>query len=301
MKIAAIVLNWCDPEATIRCVETLRASFPAVSAVHVVDNASPDGSYEVLKNRLPDCDVFKNEVNSGYTGGNNVGLVRAFDAGCDAALILNNDVIVRFSGHFSDWVSRIVSEDALDLIGIPVYDELQQRFTFPSDPGRFVKELMRSARVPLDHPFCLICGCALLVTRRLYAKIGGLDERLFMYCEELDYSVRAAMAGGAVISGPVEIGHVVRNEEPGDRRPYVYFYQARNLVFLAKKYGMQAGFFGMVLAWLASMQFAIKSKIFINVVMSLRGAAYGAFSWMGRVDSVHQYKGKAQKAVIPWK
>lgn len=295
MKVAAIVLNWCDPEATIHCVETLRASFPAVSAVHVVDNASPDGSYEILKNRLPDCDVFKNDINSGYTGGNNVGLFRAFDAGCDAALILNNDVTVRLSENFNQWVSRVVSGESLDLIGIPVYDEVQQRFTFPSDPGRFVKRLMRSSAVHSDHPLCLICGCALLVTQRLYAKIGGLDERLFMYCEELDYSMRTAVAGGAVISGPVDIGHVVRNEVPGDRRPYVYFYQARNLVFLAKKFGSRVDVLGIILAWLASMQFSIRSKKFVNVMMSLRGAAYGVFSWMGRVDLVHQYKERPTK------
>jgi len=301
MKVAAIVLNWCDPEVTIQCVETLRASFPAVSAVHVVDNASPDGSYGILKNRLPDCDVFRNNVNSGYTGGNNVGLVRAFDSGCDAALILNNDVIVRFSDHFPEWVSRVVAGDTLDLVGIPVYDEVQQRFTFPSNSGRFVNRLMRSAEVPSGLPFCLICGCALLVTRRLYTKIGGLDERLFMYCEELDYSVRAAVAGGAVISGPLDIGHVVRSEEPGDRQPYVYFYQARNLVFLAKKFGIKADFFGILLACLASINFSIKSRSFVNVMMSLRGGVYGVFSWMGRVDRVHKYKSKAQQQGAPWK
>jgi GT2 family glycosyltransferase len=87
-----------------------------------------------------------------------------------------------------------------------------------------------------ETPWC--CGCVLLVTRELHARIGGFDERFFMYCEDVDLSWRARAAGFSTHVAPLALAHhyTVTREVSPRREQSV----RRSGALLGAKYGNAA-------------------------------------------------------------
>ena len=80
--VVAVVLNYCHPQEALHCVRTLQRQDYAQLHVLVVDNASPDSSYEVLCNALRGesaASVIRCSFNGGYAMGNNFGIRHAMD------------------------------------------------------------------------------------------------------------------------------------------------------------------------------------------------------------------------------
>ncbi len=88
MNIVAVVLNWNGGEDTLAALASLEP-LPTIC----VDNASSDGSDEVVAKRRPDVELIRAGANLGFAGGNNVGLRRAFERGADWVLLMNNDAV----------------------------------------------------------------------------------------------------------------------------------------------------------------------------------------------------------------
>lgn len=92
---------------------------------------------------------------------------------------------------------------------------------------------------PATHETAWCSGCVLLVTRRLFAELGGFDERFFMYCEDVDLSWRARAAGLSIRVAPAALAHhyTVAREHSPRREQSV----RRSAAQLGAKYG-HAGF-----------------------------------------------------------
>lgn len=288
MKIAAVILNWCDARATLRCVSSLKmAGFKGT--IYVVDNASPDLSYQELRKKLPDCIVLRNTVNSGYTGGNNYGIRIAFEADHDLAVILNNDVEVRLSAGFWCWLEGIASSTAKALIGIPVGNsERSEQLAFPAAHGRVTSAIVSGAELPHTSFPELLCGCAMAITRELYEKTGPLDEALFMYCEEFDYSIRCVKSGGELFYAPPSLGFVLRRGMSASRPAYVYYYQARNLIILTLQHLSKARVRTVALVTLVSLKNAFVTRQPSCLRAAIIGIAHGLGRRGGRFEGVHR-------------
>jgi GT2 family glycosyltransferase len=293
MKIAAVILNWCDAKATIHCVDTLRGRSAFAGPVYVIDNASPDGSFEVLKSRLPHCVVLRNAVNSGYTGGNNHGLRQAFDDGCDAVLILNNDVDVRLSPGFWEWVEQKVTKCPMSLIGIPVSrNQGADDFSFPAEHGFVTRAIVQASGLSIQQMPTLLCGCAMVISRHLYERVGLLNEEFFMYCDEFEYAIRSAKFGDGITHSPVELGFVVREEVSGDRAPYVYYYQARNMITIALRCSSLGRVMATAMVILVSLRSAARTRSMNNFKAALLGVIHGFSGQQGRYAAVHSLRSK---------
>lgn len=146
-----------------------------------------------------------------------------------------------------------------------------------------MKALFQACAVDAMPP--LICGCAMVVSRASFDRIGGLYEHYFMYCEELDYTVRVAMSGGSVIC-PTELGYVMRDSEE-ERNPYVYYYQTRNLIHLILLHARNAK----VLLAVCSVLIAIKQSVLsgkaVNVLFTFQGIIAALRGRTGRNSSAH--------------
>jgi GT2 family glycosyltransferase len=93
-RVTVVVLNWCDAPSTAACLASLRAcTYPELSIL-LVDNGSPDGSGDELRDLFPDVGFLQTGENLGYTGGNNRGIRRALEEGADHVLVLNHDTLV---------------------------------------------------------------------------------------------------------------------------------------------------------------------------------------------------------------
>lgn len=201
--MAVVVVNFRSAALTIDCVRSLERSEGVALDIIVVDNASGDDSAAILRAELSaGVELIESPVNGGYTGGNNVGLAAARRHSPDWIFLVNNDTVVA-----PDCIARLVAaaeRDATIAMVNPLIlfghegDVLWFGGSrFSAWTGRMVhvgwKQPPATAMPACDIPFAT--GCALLIRPSALERIGVLDESLFGYAEDLDWSLRAREAG----------------------------------------------------------------------------------------------------------
>lgn len=211
-RVVAIVLNWNLPAETRSCVEQLRASgYPDLKVI-IVDNGSTDGSPERLRAWFPDVEILALGKNRGFAAGNNVGVRRALALGADWILLVNNDAVLA-----PDALQRLIDAASPGVgLAMPRIDALPSgrlwnagaRLRGLNPLPRPLREADLAAGKPLRIDFAV--GCVLLIRRDVVETIGLLDERYFMYYEDLDFCARARAAGFRIIVVPsARAGHYV--------------------------------------------------------------------------------------------
>ena len=198
-----IVLNWNLPGDTIACVRSLQRGLLAGSAVIIVDNASSDDSLRQFGEVFGDqVMVVALESNRGFAGGMNAGIEAALQAGAGSVLLLNNDTIAD-----ADMIPRLreaaVTLPRAGILGPAIYyydapARLWQAGTrrsallpVPVNLGGAALRRARGRPLRVDA----VTGCAMLVRREVFSRIGPLDSRYAMYYEDADFCYRARGAG----------------------------------------------------------------------------------------------------------
>lgn len=210
----AIVIVTYNSEAQIReCLDSVFRQRKQVSQqVIVVDNQSSDGSAEVIRNEFPEVQLILPGENLGFAKGVNLG---ASHADADFVLLLNPDtvildhavdVIVDFArsrpAHGLYGGRTLKPDGSLEpssCWGIPTLWSMAM-FAFgittlasknpwldPESLGAWQRDSVREVGV--------ITGCFLLAPTTVWRELGGLDERYFMYGEDVDLAMRARAAG----------------------------------------------------------------------------------------------------------
>lgn len=262
--LAIVILNYRTPKLVLDCLATLVVQARSESAVQimVVDNASPDGSADVIEEALKQrgwTDVVRlvrSPVNGGFAAGNNVG-IQAIKA--DRYLLLNSDTLVREdairelrramcehpdAGIVSprlEWPDGEPQRSCFNEIR-PVHAFLRAACTGLIDRSFKHAEVAVPVR---DEPFesDWTSFACVLIRREVFEQIGLLDDRYFMYYEDVDFCRRAREAGWKVLhwpkarvvhlrggSGPVKKATAARKRRPR------YFYASRARYY-AKFYG----------------------------------------------------------------
>jgi GT2 family glycosyltransferase len=235
MKIAAVVLSWNGREDTLACLRSLEGE--GVDVI-VVDNASEDGSAEAVFG----VELIRNERNLGYAGGMNVGLRAALERGADAVLLLNNDVEVE-PGAVATLARSAQSVGAACPLITFAGDPEQVWYAGASfDPRRGYNGRHRGFRESAERFTETVvtdraCGAAMLLPRRALELIGELDEQLFAYQEDTDWSLRARAAGLPVIVEPAaRVRHKVSAATGGEGSPTALYYSVRNTLAVCERH-----------------------------------------------------------------
>ncbi len=215
VDISIILVNFQNVKLTENCIYSLMAAKTKVSyEIIVIDNHSEDGSVETLKNRFPQLTIVDSGRNGGFAFGNNVG---AKLAGGKYLLLLNNDTEVKDGMldalyQFAEKTPEvgILGCQALDRNGIELpiahkYENLKriwlQSYVKPIlEKMGLQRKLVKLAEHKDDGVAEFtsaewIAGSAMFIKRKLYYKIGGLDENYFMYMEDEDLCRRINNAG----------------------------------------------------------------------------------------------------------
>jgi GT2 family glycosyltransferase len=240
--VSIIVLNYNGRDDTLACLRSLEhLTYPNVNVI-VVDNASSDGSADAIRAAHPQMTLIETGANLGFTGGNNVGIRRALDQGADYVMLLNNDTIAA-----PDTITLMIEVMEADpTIGVsgPMIYYYSAPETIWSAGGQIdwsrgvtamigVNEEDKSQFGLTPRRVDFVTGCALLVRREVWEKIGLLDDQFFMYYEETDWCVRASRAGYKIVHVPqAMLWHKISIEERA-ASPRTYYYMTRNrLLFL---------------------------------------------------------------------
>jgi len=223
--LAVVVVNWNVREMLAGCLRSVQAELAAsglTAETWVVDNASTDGSVEMLRRDFPDIQLIASDINLGFAAGNNAALrALGFDRPPEeavkhpaAVLLLNPDTEVhpgalRTLVDFLDNTPEAGVAGARLLYGDGSFQH--SAFGFPGlwqlaiellpVPGRLVESRL-NGRYPRslyeqDRPFRVghPLGAALCVRAAAIAQVGLLDERFHMYVEEVDWCRRIVSAG----------------------------------------------------------------------------------------------------------
>jgi len=238
---AVIVLNWNNAPDTLACLESLRASRAELELI-VVDNASTDGSGEVIaRSGLADC-VLRNATNAGYAGGNNTGLRHALNQGFEVIAVLNNDTLVEPDTF--ERMSSICAESTHPVAVSPriTYDAAPEDIWFAGgivDHGmpRHLQVDELTGRESGLVATQLLTGCCIMATATTWRRVGLFDERYFLIFEDSDWSMRARRLGVTLlVDHESRLRHKVSRSFGNGAMPLLatYFYTRNGLIYHAR-------------------------------------------------------------------
>lgn len=277
-KVAVVILNWNGREM-------MRKYLPSVlkcsctggldCSVIVADNASTDGSLDMLKAEFPEVDTIVLDQNYGFADGYNRAL-RQVDA--EYYLLLNSDVEIRQEGWLVPMVKYMdghpdcaVCQPKLMALRNP--DEFEyagaaggflDKYGYPFCRGR-IFSVVEKDRGQYDEcvPLLWATGAALMVRSKDYWEAGGLDGRFFAHMEEIDLCWRLRTMGRAIVciaeSTAYHLGGATLNQG-NPRKTFLNF--RNNLLMLYKNLPEDELKSVMRMRWwldmLAAMQFLAK-------------------------------------------
>lgn len=215
-KIFILILNYQRPKETIECLHSI-VKFSNCQifklSIILIDNGSQDESVELIRKKFPHLKIIENKKNLGFAGGNNVGIKYALRKSADFILLLNNDTEV-----YSDFLIQLIKVMRKDKnVGIagPVIEHKVKNKTFYDYGGKINFKLARAYHInkrtyqktkPIERDF--VSGCCMLIKKEVFEKVGFLDERYFLYLEDVDFCVRVKKVGYKIWMVPaVKIFH----------------------------------------------------------------------------------------------
>ena len=208
----------------------------------VVDNASNDDTLDQLNSWQGPLHLIKNVENLGFAVATNQGISFAQSGNFDAVMLLNNDT--QFDPEVMDQLFNYQLST-----GVPL---LSPAITYADEPGRFwfadggftnlrggtqawMGEKLRAGEA-WQADFAP--GCALLVKMDVFERIGVLDERFFVYWEDVDFCMRCRDAGLTVtVLAKPNIAHKVSALTGGASPFSTRMYHRNQILFLRKHFG----------------------------------------------------------------
>lgn len=210
MKLSVLIVSYNVQHLLRRCIASV-----AEHEVIVVDNASSDGTVEMVRREFPDIKLIAWEQNRGFSAAVNAGAKLATG---DVFLLLNPDAEVP-AGAASRMVAAIDANPKAWAMGFRQVDaDGNFQLAMGPRPGLIVelgRKLLQNRldkgdlalgqlidRVTQAGPVAWVAGSSLLVRRDAFERVGGFDETFFLYFEDIDFCLRLAQAGGVVYYDP---------------------------------------------------------------------------------------------------
>lgn len=211
MDLSVIILSFNTKDITDECLRRLQVAGNRLQKIGskleviVLDNASSDGSVEMIENRHSSFKLIKSKNNTGYSGGNNIGLKKSTKP---YILLLNSDAFIEedtlvkaleyFQNHpYCDVLGgKLVYENGTlqpsagnlptplnTIFWILGIGQIANPF-HPKNPQFFSK----------DREVGWVMGAFFMFKRTVYENVGGFDEDIFMYMDEVDICKRISNA-----------------------------------------------------------------------------------------------------------
>ena len=243
--LSIVIVSFNARTDLVNCLLSLKKNPPSLPhEVLVVDNASTDGSAEAAQ-KIPGVRVVAMGRNAGFSAANNAGI--AVSRG-DLLLLLNSDTLVP-PGALDRLIARLAAISSAAVAGPRLVDEAghpELSFGRMISPLNELRQKRRSAdwiaRATGREQFVdWVSGACLLVRRQDAVRAGLLDERFFLYTEDVDFCHAVRMLGRKILFTPAaEITHLrgrSRASQPAAsnaayRRSHLEFYKKHHPLFL---------------------------------------------------------------------
>jgi GT2 family glycosyltransferase len=288
MKLSIVIVNYNVRYFLEQCLLSVQRACTNVSAeVFVVDNASKDGSVEMLHGKFSDVKVIANAENAGFSKANNQAIEKATG---EYVLLLNPDTVVA-EDTFEKCVAFMDAHPNAGGLGVHMIDGKgnflpESKRGLPTPSVAFYKTFGLAALFPksktfgryhlgfLDeqqtHEVEILSGAFMLLRKSVLDKIGLLDETFFMYGEDVDLSYRIIKAGfkNYYFADTTIIHYKGESTKKGSLNYVKVFYNA--MIIFARKHfsGNQSGLFSLLI------NFAIVFRGALTLLSSLIASSY---------------------------
>lgn len=235
VRASIVIVNYNGRATLENSLSSILRTTPPDCEVILVDNASTDGSPQLVRERFPQIRLIYSDENLGFAGGNNLGVEAA---GGEYLVFLNPDTAVA-----PGWLDALLAP----LLKDPQVGMTTPKILLMGDTGRINTcgndvhitglTLCRGMGQPanvLAEPVevSAVSGAAFAIRRDLYDVLGGFDHDFFMYMEDTDLSWRARLAGYKCMYAPEA---VVYHDYTLRFGPHKTFYQERNRYLMLLK------------------------------------------------------------------
>lgn len=218
MNLSIIIVSWNVREKLEENLKAIYTKTKNISfEVFVVDNNSADDSVQMVQKKFPQVELIANADNKGFAKANNQAIQKAKG---DYVLLLNPDMRVE-EGTLEKMVKFMQSRPRAGIAGCKLINEKGEIIHHARRWPRLADQLAIVLKLPHIFPSILdkylmrdfdyskeavvdsIRGSFFMINKKLIEKIGGLDERYFVWFEEVDYCRQAKNAGFRVMYTPV--------------------------------------------------------------------------------------------------
>lgn len=255
MDVSIIIVNYNTRELLKQVIESIKATVKRVEyEIIVVDNASKDGSVEMVRESFPKILLIDNSENLGFSKANNIGIKRSSGR---YVLILNSDTVM-VDNCIEDCVNYMDRDSSIGALGCKIVlrdgtlDKACKR-GFPTPEASLFYMLKLDKLYPNSERFGKynltylsedeinevdsLVGAFMMVKREAINKVGLLDEDFFMYGEDIDWCYRIKEAGYKNIYYPkAKIIHYKRESSKKRRFMTIYEFHRAMYLFYHKHY-----------------------------------------------------------------
>ena len=293
MKLAVVILNWNAAHDTIRCVQDIFSWKHLQPKIWVVDNGSVNGSVELIAHECPDACLIRSEVNLGFAGGNNRGIVGALAAGDAPILLLNNDASIA-EENVVRLLETLQANQQIGFVG-PLLFDADREDRLLSAGGRDPLHHHTHIYDPLDDGLIRVVdyvpGTVILGRADVFRKVGLLDEDYFFTMEVADLCIRARRHGylSAIDARSHAFHDLGRSSEL--RETLHTYYIIRNRFLFIRKFHHKRRF------WLYGFWGLYSLALALKVWMERNPDAARAM-WMGLVDGLRGRFGGQNERVL---
>ncbi|HEY2586485.1 MAG TPA: glycosyltransferase family 2 protein [Tepidisphaeraceae bacterium] len=227
VDVSILIVNWNGQRVLGNCLASLQSGHQDIRLeAIVVDNASTDGSADLVPRAFPEVVLIRNESNRGFAAANNQASGRANGR---YLLFLNNDTVVppgtigrlvQYLDEHPDVVAagpKLIGEDGLPQRSgrnLPTLGALMHRGVLPVRWTHLFARPYRDYRHAFDPNVSgavpQLAAAALLMRREVFAQIGGWDESFQFGVEDVDFCLRLARLGAIHYLADAQITHLGR-------------------------------------------------------------------------------------------
>jgi GT2 family glycosyltransferase len=267
IKIGIITVTYNSSEVIDDFMSSLLCQEHENFLLYVVDNNSIDNTLKIItENYLdPRTRIISNLKNLGVAQGNNQGIKTALKDKCDLILLINNDV--KFDPDLVGTLNSEIDVEPSDILvpKIMFYDEPKKVWFgggtffgithFPRHIGWGeidLKEHRSNTKIEYAPT------CCMLIRRSVFERIGLMDEKYFVYVDDVDFCLRAKMNSIKMYYTPKTMLFHKVSSLTGLESDFSLYYGTRNRVYFVKKHVS----FSVWIAWLLQKQIRILAMIF---------------------------------------
>ena len=244
-EIAILIVNWNKKDQITELIKTIEQIHDNQHDIFVVDNASTDGSQEYIKDNFPYINLITNSINLGGTGGFNTGIrhILSLTGEYEYIWLLDNDAEIT-EGTLPTLIQVMKDKNDAGMVGSRIVDSVNRHLTVEvgakmrTDSIGTIPNYRNMTTIPDYTPILsdYVAICSALVRISAIRKTCLMDQRMFIFWDDVDWGTYIKEAGFKIYACPSSIVYHPSYTERQRGKLNTFYYGVRNSILVYTKH-----------------------------------------------------------------